>query len=465
MVEYRVGRLPSPLVAIGMTMMALLWLVAATPVDAQTRTTVARGNTATTVQKATPRKARRTATPAIVNPTYPRDAMLVIDAESGQELEAASADEQRHPASLTKIMTLYLAFEALDSGKLKLGDRMPVSVHAMSMSPSKLGVHAGTNLAVRDAIMGLITRSANDAAVVIAEQLAGDETTFAQTMTQKARQLGMTNTTFRNASGLPDPAQVTTARDLATLAKAMLRDFPHYYPLFSVQEYVFGGRPLRNHNQMLGWYPGLDGIKTGYINASGFNLVTSAMRDGRRLIGVVLGGSTPSDRDAAMGDALDRGFERAATLKLAQYRPAKPPAGAKYTAINFAPGAVIPGEAPRTTLTARAAAPSSASAEFDSRTPAAGDANVEGAKWAIQLGAFGSSQQAAQQVQRAMTLLPDLRSAARATIDTVPNNGKMMHRVRLTNLDEQRAIKSCKRLEQAHVACAPINLSLGVAQN
>jgi D-alanyl-D-alanine carboxypeptidase len=463
MVEYRVGRLPSPLVAIGMTMMAMAWLILATPVDAQTRTTVARGNTSTVVQKATPRKVRRT-TPAVLNPTLPRDAMLVIDAESGQELEAASADERRHPASLTKIMTLYLAFEALDSGRLKLGDRMPVSAHAASMSPSKLGMPAGTSLAVRDAIMGLITRSANDAAVVIAEQLAGDETAFAQTMTQKARQLGMTSTTFRNASGLPDPAQVTTARDLATLAQAMLRDFPHYYPLFSVQEYAFAGRMLRNHNQMLGWYPGLDGLKTGYINASGFNLVTSAVRDGRRLIGVVLGGSTPSDRDAAMGDALDRGFERAATLKLVQYRPAKPPAGAKYTAINFAPGAVIPGEAPRTTLAARAAPPSS-SAEFDSRTPASGDANVESGKWAIQLGAFSSSQQASQSVQRAMTLLPDLRSAARATIDTVPTNGKMMHRVRLTNLDEQRAIKSCKRLEQAHVACAPINLGLGVAQN
>jgi D-alanyl-D-alanine carboxypeptidase len=215
---------------------------------------------------------------------------------------------------------------------------------------------------------------------------------------------------------------------------------------------------------MLGWYPGLDGLKTGYINASGFNLVTSAVRDKRRLIGVVLGGSTPGERDAAMGDALDRGFERAATLKLALYRPAKPPTSAKYTSINFVPGAVIPGEAPRTTLTARAASQPS-SAEFDSRTPAAGDANIESGKWAIQLGAFTSSQQAAQSVQRAMALLPDLRTAARATIDTVPANGKMMHRVRLTNLDEQRAIRSCKRLEQARVACAPINLSLGVAQN
>jgi len=467
MVEYRVGRFHSPLVAIGITILALAWLVPATPADAKNRQTVVRGGAAGGVQKVVPRKVRRTtATPAVIaNPAVTgRDAMLVIDAESGRELEAVSADDKRHPASLTKIMTLYLAFEALDSGKLRLGDRMPVSVRAANTSPSKLGVHAGTTLAVRDAIMGLITKSANDAAVVVAEQLGGDEAAFAQIMTQKARQLGMTSTTFRNASGLPDAAQVTTARDLTKLAQAMLRDFPHYYPLFSIQEYVYEGRPLRNHNQMLGWYPGADGIKTGYIRASGFNLVMSAQRDGRRLIGVVLGGSTPSERDAAMGDMLDRGFERAGALRLAQFRPSKSPPGARYTAINFAPGAVIPADSPRTTIAARPSFPAG-SAEFDSRTTAAGDAGIEGAKWAIQLGAFASSQQAAQVAQRAMSLLPDLRTATRATIDTVPVNGKTMHRVRLTNLDERRAVKSCKRLEQAHVSCAPINLGLSVAQN
>lgn len=467
MVEPRIDRLPSPLVVIGFTLMALAWLLWATPVEAQNRTTVVRSNAAPKVQKPPPRKLRRTTTtPAmIVNPAVNgRDAMLVIDAESGQELEAVSADDKRHPASLTKIMTLYLAFEALDSGKLKLGDRMPVSASAAGVSPSKLGVHAGSTLAVRDAIMGLITKSANDAAVVVAEMLGGDEIAFAQIMTQKARQLGMTSTTFRNASGLPDPAQVSTARDLTRLAQAMLRDFPHYYPLFSVQEYVYEGRPLRNHNHMLGWYPGADGIKTGYIRASGFNLVMSATRDGRRLIGVVLGGSTPSERDAAMGDMMDRGFERAGALRLAQFRPSRPPAGAKYTAINFAPGAVIPAEAPRTTVAARTTNQPGA-ALLDTRPTASGDAGVEGAKWAIQLGAFGSSNAAAQAVQRAMSLLPDLRMMVRATIDQVPVNGKSAHRVRLTNLDEQLAIKSCKRLEQAHVACAPINLGLSVAQN
>jgi D-alanyl-D-alanine carboxypeptidase len=468
MLEYRAGRLPSPLVAIGMTMMALAWLFWATPVEAQNRSTVVRGGAAPKVQKGVPRKVRRaTTTPAVItNPAVTgRDAMLVIDAESGRELEAVSADDKRHPASLTKIMTLYLAFEALDSGKLRLGDRLPVSTRAAGVSPSKLGVHAGSTLAVRDAIMGLITKSANDAAVVVAEALAGDETAFAQIMTQKARQLGMTSTTFRNASGLPDPAQVSTARDLTKLAQAMLRDFPHYYPLFSVQEYVYEGRSLRNHNHMLGWYPGADGIKTGYIRASGFNLVMSAQRDGRRLIGVVLGGSTPSERDAVMGDLMDRGFERAGALRLAQFRPARPPSGTRYTAINFAPGAVIPAEAPRATAIARAAPQAASSAEFDSRTTASGDASVEGAKWAIQLGAFGTPQQAAQAVQRAMSLLPDLKTAARATIETVPVANKTMHRVRLTNLDEQRAIKSCKRLEQQNVTCAPINLGLSVAQN
>lgn len=467
MVEYRVGRRQPVMVAVGITVMALAWLVTVTPVEAQNRTTTVRNGGAVSVQKVVPRKVRRTAAaPAVVaNPEVTgRDAMLVVDAESGRELEAVSADDKRHPASLTKVMTLYLVFEALDSGRLRLGDRMPVSVRAANTSPSKLGVPAGAALAVRDAVMGLITKSANDAAVVVAEQLAGDESSFAQIMTQKARQLGMTSTTFRNASGLPDPAQVSTARDLTRLARAMLRDFPHYYPLFSVQEYVYEGRPLRNHNRMLGWYPGADGIKTGYIRASGFNLVMSATRDGRRLIGVVLGGSTPGERDAVMGDMMDRGFERAAALRLAHYRPPKAPPGIRYTALNFAPGAAIPGEAPRAAVAARPTFPSG-SAEFDSRTTPFSDIGTDGAKWAIQLGIFANSQAATQTVQRAIGLLPDLRTAARTTIDTVTVNGRIMHRARLTNLDSQRAIKSCKRLEQAHIACAPLNLGLSVAQN
>lgn len=467
MVEYRVGRRHSLLVAIGITVMTLAWLAAATPVEAQNRASATRGKAAAGTQKAIPQRVRPTiaAPAALANPAVTgRDAMLLIDAESGRELEAASADELRHPASLTKVMTLYLVFEALDSGKLRLGDRMPVSVRAANTSPSKLGVHAGATLAVRDAVMGLITKSANDAAVIVAEQIAGDESAFAQIMTQKARQLGMTSTTFRNASGLPDPAQVTTARDLTRLAQAMLRDFPHYYPLFSVQEFVYEGRTLRNHNHMLGWYPGADGIKTGYIRASGFNLVMSAQRDGRRLIGVVLGGSAPGERDAVMGDMMDRGFERAAALRLAQFRPSKPPPGIKYTAINFAPGAVIPGETPRAAVATRPTFPSG-SAEFDSRATTPGDAAADSAKWAIQLGIFANSQAAAQSVQRAMGLLPDLRTAARATIESVTVNGKTMQRARLTNLDGQRAVRSCKRLEQAHVACAPINLGLSVAQN
>ena len=412
----------------------------------------------TTPKKAAPQKAAA--------PAYLPDVSSIVVLVQAEGFKVLSADEphaRRTPASVTKLMTLCLMFEALDNGTLKLEDKITMS-HGRP-GGGVLGLAPGKKISVADAILAIAVKSANDVSLSVAEHMAGSEEAFAARMTKKARALGMNSTTFTNASGLPDKRQVTTARDLATLAQAMLRDFPHYYPLFSVQEYVYGGRPLRNHNQMLGWYPGLDGIKTGYINASGFNVVTSAMRDGRRLIGVVLGGSTPSDRDATMGDALDRGFERAATLKLAQYRPARPPAGAKYTSINFAPGAVIPGEAPRTTLTARAVPQPSSSAEFDSRTPASGDANVESGKWSIQLGAFGSSQQAAQSVQRAMTLLPDLRASARATIDTVQVNGKMMHRVRLTNLDEQRAIKSCKRLEQAHVACAPINLGLGMTQN
>ena len=189
---------------------------------------------------------------------------------------------------------------------------------------------------VRDAIMGLVTRSANDAAVVLAEALGGDEESFAQLMTQKARQLGMSATMFRNASGLPNREQVTSARDMARLAHALLRDFPHYYPVFSVQSYAFRGRPLENHNRMLATYAGADGLKTGYTAASGFNLVMSALRDNRRLIGVVMGGDTAFARDRLMAELMDRGFAVAQAQTLAPWSWPRTPQSARYSEIGRA---------------------------------------------------------------------------------------------------------------------------------
>ena len=209
--------------------------------------------------------------PWVPNPgVAAKDSYLIVDAASGRELVNDRADEPRHPASLTKMMTLYMTFAALDGGRLALGDVMPVSLTAANTSPTKMGAPLGGTLTVRDAVMGLMTRSANDAAVVLAEAMAGDEDSFAKLMTQKAKQLGMMSTLFRNASGLPNREQVTTARDMSRLGHALLRDFPHYYALFSVQTYFYRGRPLENHNRMLATYPGADGFKTGYTAAPGW---------------------------------------------------------------------------------------------------------------------------------------------------------------------------------------------------
>jgi len=236
-------------------------------------------------------------------------ASFVIDYATGEVLHAENADAQRHPASLTKMMTLYMAFEALEQGRLKLTDRMSVSQYASEQSPTKLGLKAGSTVQVEDAIMGLVTKSANDAAVVVAEHLGGgSENAFARQMTQKARRLGMPNTSFQNASGLPDDDQVTTARDMVTLGRALIRDFPQFYPLFSTKSFTYGGRAHPNHNHLMSTYDGMDGIKTGFIRASGFNLVASAKRGNRRLVASVFGGTSPKNRDDYMAKLLDKSF-------------------------------------------------------------------------------------------------------------------------------------------------------------
>lgn len=236
-----------------------------------------------------------------------RFATIAIDAASGEVLYAKKADARRYPASITKVMTLYLVFDALERGDLRLSDPVIISPRAASRPPSKLGLPAGQRLTVREAIDVLVVKSANDVATALGETLAGTEAEFARRMTAKAKTLGMRQTEFRNASGLPDAGQVTTARDLAILGRALLRNHPDYYGVFSQQQTVFRGRVIRGHNALLR-NPGIDGFKTGFTNASGFNLLTSGARDGRRVIAVVLGGRSAPGRDRYMRSLMRASF-------------------------------------------------------------------------------------------------------------------------------------------------------------
>jgi len=261
-------------------------------------------------------------------------AALVIDANSGRVLHDNAGSEPRHPASLTKMMTLYLTFETIEAGRLSFSSSIPVSERAADAAPSKLGVDAGSEIALRDAVKALIVKSANDMAIAIAEKIAGSEDDFARLMTKRARQLGMGDTTFRNASGLPDPEQVTTARDMLTLAMRLQDDFPQHYRLFATRTFAYGGKTYRTHNALLGRFPGVDGIKTGYTRASGFNLVSSYRAGGKHVVAAVFGGASAGLRDAHMRMLLARAMEKAATKRtrpagpqlVAEARPATRPA-------------------------------------------------------------------------------------------------------------------------------------------
>ncbi len=238
-----------------------------------------------------------------------RYAAIVVDAESGEVLFARHADSRRYPASITKVMTLYLAFEALAEGKVRPDDVLTVSPRAASQPPSKLGLAAGQTITLDDAMRATAVRSANDMAVAIAEHIGGSEARFTAQMTLKARELGMTQTRYVNANGLPDARQLTSARDLAILARAVMRDYPQYYRYFGLHDWAYNGRDYRNTNGLLRGGTGYDGMKTGYTNASGYNLAASAVRDGRRIITIVLGGRSTASRNAHVAALMDTGFE------------------------------------------------------------------------------------------------------------------------------------------------------------
>lgn len=361
-------------------------------------------------------------------------ASLVIDADSGKVLHAVNADSRHYPASLTKMMTLYLTFERLHRGIWSFETLLRVSHKAARMPPSKLGVRPGSMITVRDAILALVTKSANDVAVVVSENISGSERNFALRMTATARRLGMRHTTFRNASGLPNRGQMTTARDMATLAQALLRDFPQYYHFFSTTSFTYHGRTYRNHNRMLGHYDGIDGIKTGYIRAAGFNLVASAVRDGRRLIGVVFGGKSSRSRNTHMRKLLNNAFAEinAARIDIAR-APRRP---SRQGAVKVADA----GSSARTpAITATASkAPSNDNGGQPDLDPRF--------RWGIQVGAFARYNQAMAAARRSAKKLPLLMRHGR--IEVVPlkkRSGKTLHRARIYGFSKAQAYLACKK--------------------
>jgi len=399
---------------------------------------------------------------------------IVLDAATGKVLHEDNADAQKYPASLTKMMTLYMIFDALDAGKIKLSTTWNVSRHAAGMSPTKLGLDAGETISVRDVILGLITKSANDAAAVAAEGLGGTEDHFGELMTQRARRLGMANTTFQNASGLPDPGQVTTARDMARLSRALIRDFPHYYNYFSTPEFTYAGRRHANHNRLMNWYEGADGIKTGFIRASGFNLAASAVRENRRVIGVVMGGPSPVARDQYMGKLLDVGFSRildapsdmrvAAAPAPSAPSIGEPPsraakAGQPQTVAQAVPARATPAEekAARTKTVKRAKPdgepPSGMSLIASAHAAARETTSAPAGGWAVQVGAFNRIDAARRAAENAAKLASGPLSDAGIEISTLARKKNTVHRARLVGLSEGEAKEACRILESRKHDC------------
>jgi len=427
------------------------------------------------------------------NPNY---AALVVHADSGDVFFSRHADERRYPASLTKMMTLYLLFDELEAGNLTLSSELSVSAQAAGQPPSKLGLTAGTKITVEDAINALIVKSANDAAVVVAEAISGSEWRFAQKMTQKARALGMSNTTFRNASGLPNSKQTTTARDLAALARRLIQDHSEYYPYFSTTSFVWNGKTYGTHNALVKTYPGAEGLKTGYTRRSGFNLVTSANRDGSRLIGVVLGGRSVRTRDAHMRLILDNAFAQIGadpTLIASLHRETPSPRIKPTLLAELQKSGRAPMIAGNTDVQAQiyaaaedftvdeedtigsliAAADSDdfneyervrlaalspgdvAVSELGDRTIGEGDADAISG-WSVQIGAY-SSKSLAQKELEAAANAAGFTSNSRA-VQAVPTvSGGSLYRARFTALSAIEAADLCQTLRSRKLSCFVIS--------
>lgn len=401
------------------------------------------------------------------NPKY---ASIVMDADTGLILHQSGADKVLHPASLTKMMTMLLTFEALESGNLTYDNKVRISTHAAGMIPSKLNIPVGGTIKVRDALYALATKSANDVAVALAEHIGKTESGFARMMTQRARDIGMSRTVFRNASGLHDPKQVTTARDMAKLARYILIRYPTYYSFFSKKQFTYKGATYNNHNKLLGTYPGADGFKTGYINASGFNLVASAKRDGKRLIGVVFGGRTGASRNEHMVEILDRGFEKLEEVRIAAAalvpvpgRKPVPGAAAAPSSPGYASLSALQERTSSLSVIATAnAAPVAQPATIGDLAASIGQGDYEspqeiapaaaaiptalpsGQRWAIQIGAYSSRAHTDYSLRQALSKLPDGLNRAQPLSVPLRTADGLIYRARLTGYSKSEAVSACQ---------------------
>jgi len=392
-------------------------------------------------------------------------ASIIVDVQTMEILHARQIDGQRYPASLTKMMTLYLVFDALESGELGLDEKLNISARAARTPPVKLGLRAGKTISVEQAIQAVAVMSGNDAAVVLAERLAGSEAEFAKRMTAKAKTLGMRRTIFRNANGLPDDGQITTARDMAKLAEALLRNHRQYYPYFNQINFTYKGRTYTNHNSLLGKVDGVDGFKTGYTNASGYNLVLSAKRSGRRLIAVVLGGASGRSRDRHMADLIERGFavqrgidhNRARKFALnadeRKITPTPKPAPKSETIQAYTLRA-----SHNTTGTVRVVRGADGF-NIAGQNPDNNWGNRFGKNWAVQIGAFTSAP-GAQAANQSLRMEIDLGLVnSKESVVPVQKTDGIIYRARLVDLSFEQADYVCKKLIARAQPCLVVALN------
>ncbi len=355
---------------------------------------------------------------------------IIIDADSGEVLSSSAADKLRYPASLTKVMTLYITFDALEKGIIKMDDKLPVSRNAANRSPSKLGLRVGEKISVRDAILALIVKSANDCATVLAEGLGYSEANFAKTMTEVAHELGMKNTTFKNASGLPNRAQKTTARDMALLGAAMYHHFPQYYKLFSTKKFTYKGHTYYTHNHILKSFEGADGMKTGFTNAAGFNIITSAERDGKRVIAVTMGHNTAKLRDQKVAKLMDMGLNK---LVAANHNDVI--SGQHLTAENISPHAQ----------------PLSTADTKDNQS--ASETQVAQNSWAIQVGAFSNYAKARNYALSVKKEITQKYRNKDINIEPYQNGSAVIYRSQLVGFAKNEADNLCNRLKKSNKSC------------
>lgn len=419
------------------------------------------------------------APPAHANSKY---AAIVVDYGTGEVLHSRRADVALYPASLTKMMTLALLFDALNRGDLRADSKLAVSRRAADMPASKLGLKAGSTITVDQAIQAMTVRSANDVAVVIAEALGGSESRFAELMTRRARDFGMRNTTFKNASGLPNSAQKSTARDMALLAQRLIRHYPQYYHYFSQPQFSYGGRTYRSHNRLNASYRGMDGLKTGYTRASGYNLASSAVRNGRRVVVVVFGGRSTATRDAEVVRLMDLGFERlrerGAAPVIATLPRAKPGTVLAATeavtpeprpeAGAATPASVLdalPEEERRAIMAAIADTPMPTPSP---RTPGIGEGDAAAAAsglavgaakapargaYAVQVGAFHDSNLARRAAHRATELVPQILLQGDIDISPLQGRRQPVYRARVAGFERETADRACRLLKAQRQEC------------